>query len=273
MIDQLIADNRIFSLLHERVVESPFFDEKLLATIKEYSNAYMDYHHDIAISPKDAYFKFMKSYKKDMNAFSKTGKYPLEINPERQAPSRFEYDIILLYSCLFAAHRFRIMQLIENSCQKAVNGLIIGCGPGLELELVKTKVDNLYAYDLSIDPFLFAKHPDVHFKEEYFDGKNNQIEYETIHLIELLEHLSNPYTLLEQCKSVLSPTGKIYLTTATNIPQFDHLYKFESSHEDFEKVVLGLGFTIDFMEDIPHQSLTLDIEAKNRFYILKKVNT
>ena len=89
-------------------------------------------------------------------------------------------------------------------------------------------------------------------------------------MIELLEHLSEPYILLEKCQKVLSEKGKIFLTTATNIPQFDHLYNFEASHQDFEKKIQNMGLSISFMEEIPHQYITLDIGAKNRFYILEK---
>ncbi len=269
-IDQLISENRILAILFDRVVSSPFYDENLMAKIKDYINTYLSFHKDNEIKPKDAYYRFMKSYKKDMTAFSKTGKYPLEIDPTRLAPSRYEYDVILLLSCMLADHRFRIMQIIESTCQNSQNGLFIGTGPGLELELVKSKIQNLYAYDLSIDKFVYHQHPDINFREEYFDGKNDSLQYDQVYLIELLEHLSNPYELLEQCIQVLAPNGKIYLTTATNIPQFDHLYKFESDHKDYENQVQRLGLKIEFMEDIPHQSITLDIGAKNRFYILQK---
>ena len=121
-----------------------------------------------------------------------------------------------------------------------------------------------------INEFLLTKHPTVQFKKAYFTGENDDLRYDCIYLIELLEHLSEPYVLLKQCQNVLSENGKIFLTTATNIPQFDHLYNFEASHQDFEKKIQNMGLSIFFMEDIPHQFITLDIGAKNRFYVLKK---
>ena len=130
------------------------------------------------------------------------------------------YDIVLLFSCLFSAHRFRIMQLILQKSPIVNSGLFIGCGPGMEIELVKDNFKSLYAYDLSSNDFLLTKHPNVHFKEDYFTGKNIDNAYNIIYLIELLEHLNEPYGLLEKCKKVLTENGKIILTTATNIPQF-----------------------------------------------------
>ena len=267
-IDQIIADNRLLEQLHARVTEHSNYDVELATKIKNYINAYLQNRNEEAPTPKAIYFRFIKAYNKDMKAFAKDGLYPLEIDANRAALGRDEYDIVLLLSCLLAAHRFRIMQLITTTCEKVENGLFIGCGPGLEIELVKSKIENLYAYDLSINESLLLKHPKVHFKEMYFTGENDPVKYDSIYLIELLEHLEEPYTLLEQCKKVLSEKGKIYLTTATNIPQFDHLYKFEAAHEDFESRIKSLGLKTELMEDIPHQSMTLDIGAKNRFYIL-----
>ena len=95
-----------------------------------------------------------------MKAFIKTGRYPLELNKNRELLSRFEYDIVLLFSCLFSEHRFRIMQLIRHKSSNSNSGLFIGCGPGLEIELVKEYFKDLYAYDISINNFLVNKHPE-----------------------------------------------------------------------------------------------------------------
>ena len=268
LIDSIISTNRLLGFLHKQITKNKGFDKALMDSIKGYTNDYI--LNNAQGKPADIYGDFTQAYHKDMVKFAETALYPLEIDAHTAIPSRYEYNIILLFSCLFAKHRFRIMQIITEKTKKADNGLFIGCGPGLELELVKSRIDNIYAYDLSIDGFLMQKHPDIHFKEEYFTSKNHTQGYDAIFLIELLEHLASPYDLLEQCKDVLTVGGSIYLTTATNIPQFDHLYNFEPAHEDFERRVKQLGLHIDFMEDIPHQAFTLNIGAKNRFYILTK---
>ena len=271
-VAEILADNRLLRILHKRLKKAAFYEEALMQQIKEYINIYLASQTHQGISPTEAYGQFMEAYHKDMIAFSETGKYPLELDANRPMLDRYPYNIILLFSCLFTPHRFRIMQLIQATAEVVKNGLFIGCGPGLEFALVKSKIDHLYAYDLAIDDFLRTTHTDIQFKEAYFDGKGAELTYDSIYLIELLEHLDQPYLLLENCRKVLSNKGKIYLTTATNIPQFDHLYNFESDHKDFESRVKDLGFGIQLMEDIPHQAVTLDIKAKNRYYILSKNN-
>lgn len=271
-VEELLAANRLLRILHKRLKKESFFEEPLMQQIIAYTNTYLSIHSKQNPGPSEVYGQFMEAYHKDMINFAETGKYPLQIDEHRPMLSRYAYNIILLFSCLFTPHRFRIMQLIQDTAEVAKNGLFIGCGPGLEFALVKSKIDHLEAYDLKIDAFLITTHPDIQFKEAYFDGKGADLIYDSIYLIELLEHLDQPYLLLEQCKGVLSDKGKIYLTTATNIPQFDHLYNFEPAHEDFEKRVQDLGLKVQLMEDIPHQAVTLDIQAKNRFYILSKDN-
>lgn len=272
-IKEIIKSNRLLEMLEEEVKSSNFFDKVLYQKILSYTEDYLAKEGQEQIAPEKAYFNFIRSYNKDLKAYAKTGKYPLEIDTERPLLNRFEYNVVLLFSCLFSVHRFRIMQLIDQQSQEIENGLFIGCGPGLEIELVKSKMDKLYAYDITMDDFLFESHPNVIFKQEYFDGTNSGIKYDGIYLIEILEHLSNPFDLLTICRKVLSTNGKIYLTTATNIPQFDHLYNFEPNHQTFDNWLKSNGFTIDFMEDIPHQSVTIDVAAKNRFYIISKKNT
>ena len=268
-IEQLISENRLLSSLHDRVMSSPHYEKQLYNVLEKYTMDYMEESSDHSVS-EEIYFSFIRSYNKDMKIFAKTGKFPLEIDENRSPPGRYEYDITLLLSCLFSEHRFRIMQLLDQKSSMANCGLFIGCGPGLEIELVKNNFQKLYAYDLSINEFLLDKHPSVHFNESYFTGENDDLRYDSIYMIELLEHLSEPYILLEKCQKVLTEKGKIFLTTATNIPQFDHLYNFEASHQDFEKKIQNMGLSISFMEEIPHQYITLDIGAKNRFYILEK---
>ena len=102
------------------------------------------------------------------------------------------------------------MQLLDQKSSRENCGLFIGCGPGLEIELVKNKFQKLYAYDLSINKFLLDKHPSVHFNECYFTGQNDGLRYDVIYMIELLEHLNEPYILLEKSKSPLRKGENIF---------------------------------------------------------------
>ena len=268
-LKKLVGNNRLLQTLQEQVLSYKHYDEILYATIENYIVDYLKVELSNNLSPEKIYFNFIRAYNNDMKDFIETGMYPLEIDKERELLSRYEYDIVLLFSCLFSEHRFRIMQLIHQQSSNSNSGLFIGCGPGLEIELVKEYFKNLYAYDISINNFLVTKHPKVNFKESYFKSENNDTNFDVIYIVELLEHLTDPYTLIRDCQKSLSKGGKIILTTATNIPQFDHLYNFESSHKDFENKINNFGLSIIFKEDIFHQNFTLDIGAKNRFYVLK----
>ena len=55
---------------------------------------------------------------------------------------------------------------------------------------------------------LIEKYPSVHFNESYFTGENDDLCYDSIYMIELLEHLSEPYILLEKCQKFLRKGGK-----------------------------------------------------------------
>ena len=90
-------------------------------------------------------------------------------------------------------------------------------------------------------------------------------------LIEILEHLEDPDTLLADTAKALRPGGQLYLTTATNIPQFDHLYNYPEDHTGFERQLSNLGLKIDAVEILAHRYMDIEIGAKNHVYALTKV--
>ena len=266
--ESLIEKNRLFTILNDKVLASKYFESDLYQQLLGYTDKYVQYHNLSLKEVKKAYLSFIKEYNKDVRIFDETNKYPLEITEDRQAPSRIDYNIILLLSTFLNPHRFRIMQLIKEKNLAAEKGLFIGCGPGLEIDLTLDKVAEIVAYDLTLDEFLidhYAKN--IEFRNEFFNGEGTE-KYDSIFLIEILEHLKDPFKLLANCKKVMKKSSRIYLTTATNIPQFDHLYNFESDHSHFNKMVTEMGFKIDFSEDIFHSFITKGADSKNKFYIL-----
>lgn len=268
---ELIKGNRLFTILSEKLTYSNHYDSVLYGELIKYINHYIGFHSLSKEEVATSYLKYIKQYNKDVRNFSVTNKYPLFLEKKVTHPSRIDYSVVLLLSTIFTEHRFRIMQLIKNVTRVSLNGLFIGIGPGLELFLLQSKIKNVTAFDLTLDDFLFDFYDSskFSFKNEYFDGTGKE-RYDSIFLIELLEHIKDPYELLMNCVNVLSPGGRIYLTTATNIPQFDHLYNFSAAHINFEDKVKELGLTIEFMEDIPHGFITKGVDSKNRYYILKK---
>jgi len=270
MVKNLIKENRLFSILHDRVRSSEHFDQNLSDFVIDYIDEYSQYKGLAEADLEDIYVDYIKRYNKDLKIFKTTGLFPFEITGFTNSPNRVSYNIILLLSIIMSAHRLRIMQIINNYSENVLGPvMVIGCGPGFEIELLKKNNSEIDAFDLEIDPFLISKHPEVAFKCEYFDGRGSK-KYNSIFLIELLEHLDRPYEILANCNNVLNTDGRVFLTTATDIPQFDHLYNFEGSHVNFDLRVQEIGFKVEFMEDIPHKYLTSDFNSKNRFYTLKK---
>lgn len=264
----LLKGDRLFQVLSDQVYNYEQYNVELFDLLVSFIDQYIGYHK---LSPKavaKSYKSFIRSYNKDARLFSETGKYPLELDANRAEPLRTDYSIILLLSTLLTAHRFRIMQLVRDTAIKDAKGLFVGCGPGLEIELLHKQIGKIVAYDLVLDDFLDVHFKDkVTFKADYFDGSGDE-KYDCIYLIEILEHLIDPYELLEKCKRVLSAKGKIYLTTATNIPQFDHLYKFPKAHVDFDNRIKDMGLRIEMSEEIVHNYITKSIGSMNKFYIL-----
>lgn len=269
LVSELKKESRLLEILHDRVSAYQYYDEQLLLEIEDFISEYLEYHRISISDAQKHYMNFIKSYNKDAKKFERYGKYPLELDPERTGPGRLAYSVILLFSCLFNPHRFRIMQLIKQQQLNVEKGLFVGCGPGLELALCSTYMDSHVAYDLDLDDFLEHRFPSTDFRNVYFDGSGIE-KYDSIFLIEILEHLDKPYDLLAACYKVMKPGSRIYLTTATNIPQFDHLYNFEHDHTDFEREMRSMNFSIVFSEKIPHQVMTQGVGASNSYYILSK---
>ena len=264
----LLQNYRLFTILDERLQMNPHFDRALHLRLLDYCDAYCDYHEISAKELKENYFSYIRSYNKDARLFVESGKYPAFTGEPVNVLGRRQYSIILLLSTFLTSHRFRIMKQLVQQSKPSDAALFVGCGPGLEIFLLDGIAKNIVAYDLELDAFLEDYHKKVEFRKDYFDGSGGQ-KYDSVYLIEILEHLEDPYNLLSNCKKVMSADGKLHLTTATNIPQFDHLYYFDHDHSDFDQRIEDMGYKIVFQEDIQHEAITVPIDSKNKYYILK----
>ena len=211
------------------------------------------------------YFKFLNSYIIDCKNFIKTKKYPYEINKVKKI-NRTSYEVALILSCLIAPHRFSIMEEIFK-LKNLKKTLFIGAGTGLEIYLVKNKLNKFHAYDVGSSKFIYKIVPKKNFKKQYYNFSDPK--FDTIFAIEFLEHLKNPYLFLEKLYASMKKNSRLICTTAKNIPQFDHLYNFSSS-TNFEKKIKQIGFTINYSNLICHKYDLQKINSNNIFYILKK---
>lgn len=271
IIDNIINQNRLYDILWKRVLNVSGEENHIIRQMIEYIEAYLEFNRITTDQVISSYNAFMADYNRCMKNYLRTRLYPLLCNMELWCPSREQYDIILMLSCILSTHRFRIMELLKEKVSQQHSALYIGVGSGLELELTHNKFNHLDAYDFQLNKFLFHRFPEVFFHEKIFTGLAQQ-NYDAIFIIELLEHIENPYELLRLCHEALKWNGNVYLTTATNIPQFDHIYNFPENNEEFVSVIKREGFDVAYMETIPHLSITIEIKSKNDFYVLMKNN-
>jgi hypothetical protein len=267
LLGNFLDESRILKVLYD-TLPTEIKTDKLYNFVELYLAKYTQFNNISVTKAIEIYTNFITTFNKHCKQFAKSGKYPVENAVLNTDVSREEYDIVLLMSVLFTPHRFRIMQIFQE--QKAAgNALFIGLGPGLEVALTKENLNEIQAYDLSVNKFLFEEFPDFKINCELYTGQK-QDYFDVIYLIELLEHLSDPFLLLEICYNSLKKRGKIFLTTATDIPQFDHLYNFPVDHKDFEDRIEKMGFSIVYKEMILHNYLAIEIKPCNHFYILEK---
>lgn len=266
MIGKIIDEIRLFQILFDSV---NFYNKDVKNTLLEYIDKYIKYKDLNAEELKLHYEHFLKQYGKDIEKYTNSGVYPALGDGEKYDITREEYDVSLLLSTILSQHRYDIMTNIYDILTPLDSALVIGSGVGIELEIIKKNYKNISAYDIEIDEFCNAIHKNVNFYEEEFVG-NDRKKYDDIYIIELLEHLNDPYELLRNTKNSLKKNGRVVITLAVNIPQFDHVINFDDLGM-FNKEIDDLGFLISVEENIPHESLVNKLtNSRNIFMILQK---
>lgn len=210
-------------------------------------------------------FKFSKKYILDIKNFKNYKKYPFLFNDNFKL-SRIEYDIILILSYLIEKHRFEIIKCILKK-KYTGNILFVGSGPSVEVALVKSFSSkcHIHCYDKNFNSFVQKKFKKEIFIGEYNFKKKNFFDY--IFLIEFLEHIQKPFIFLNKIKKNLNKTGKIIMTTAINIPQFDHYYNFKE--KEILKKIMKYKLKSLFYKKIDHNLIDIKIKSSTEFLILK----
>lgn len=241
----------------------------LYGQVEDYLEKYMAFNNISTEKCIENYINYARKYISHCKQFIKSGKYPAELQTDKFSVSREEYDVVLILMILFTPHRFRIMQLLVEHQLPAEKALYIGLGSGLEIELTRNFTKEIHAYDLTLNKFLFTHFPGIRLNAELYTGQ--YLDYfDEIYMIELLEHVPDPYELLDTCYLSMKKGGRVLLTTATDIPQFDHLYNFKDDHSEFEEKLNRSGFSVSYKEKIPHQYLSMELQPCNHFYIIEK---
>ncbi len=274
-IDKLIKQDKLLEFQCSRVLSNlSDFENKLYEYIDNYLLEYCEFHNldeDLILKSRS---KFILEYTNDLKNFTETGLYPFELKKSKFYLSRIEYDLVLILSFLSELYRFKIASWLASQKYKG-NFLIIGCGPGVELGIIK-EFCGLNNADFMIhdtEPSFFVqKKFGLKIKAEYFNKLLYPKErFENIILIEILEHLYEPFKFLEDIQCVLKKDNFIYLTTANNIPQFDHLYNFKIG--EIKKSLKNLSFDIKTYEIVKHLYLFSEVDASNELIMATKNHT
>ena len=269
MIEAIVRQDRRLRISHAELLKQASAPDRALV---ERIDRYIDIFCGLRGLTEQVFLReynaFIARYTEDMKRFKETGRYPLE-DPEfaAAAPDRVAYDAALLLSVLVSGHRFQIFKALDQLSFPLGRTAIIGAGPGLELHLLSGRASAIDVYDLTIDEAMARHHATARFHRAAFERGAGR--FDTILAIELLEHVQEPYRLLEDCHDALESGGRVVVTTATNIPQFDHVFNFISD-DDFEAHARGIGFEIEHKQPVIHAATFLDIGARNTFYLLRK---
>ncbi len=268
-IRNIISNYRILDLQRNNLIKSfDEYDRKIYEQIENHVDQYIEFYNLTDSQVYDHHLSFLKIFLRHQELFNKDKKYPYERDGIITKIPRIQYDISLLLSCLLTKHRFEIMKNLSLFMKKNMGKVaIIGTGPGLEISLTKDLCKSIVAYDIEISDFVKIKFPRIFKKELFRFSKDTKYDY--IFAIELLEHLHEPTELLRHIYQSLEVGGVTSLTTAKNIPQFDHLYNFDNE-DIFERDLDQIGFKIKEKKIIKHNYLRKDNDVNNIFYILKK---
>jgi len=270
MLDSIIKNNRRLRIEHQTILkECNNSDLDMFEILKNYLNDYSAFYQLSPEAVEHKYIVFIDQYIKDFKVYLETDKYPYQVGTNVQF-DRITYDLALILSVFFTPVRFQIFKSTLESI-KVSDGkiLIIGLGAAMELELIAKLFPHkqVDTYDITISEFVKSRFSKsiLHEKEFKFDENN---KYDLLLIIELLEHLTQPYLFIKNCALSLNNLGTLVCTTASNMPQFDHLYNFHD--DDFEIKIASL-FSVQKQIELKHKLMNPNIHSYNTFYQLNKL--
>lgn len=272
MLSSLIAIDRRLEFACERIRRDFDAYETIAHIIDQYLARYAAFNHLQAGQVIELCNGFSKTYARHLAHFAKTGEYPFQYGDATEV-DRIAYDLVLLISCVSDVMRFQIAQSMHEAGSLLGEGkaCIIGSGPGIELEMLRISAPGLdiTAYDKAFNPFVREAFPKATLREEYFNTLEQARGFNTIFAIELLEHLPDPMRFLRDLSAILDTGTRLICTTATNMPQFDHLWNF-TDIDMFCKTVKNQGFHILEHRTFSQRYSFNNIEARNDWFVLQK---
>lgn len=270
MLTEILKLDRTLRICYKKTSQENDYCDDLFPLINQLLSSYSEFYSLSSDEVISRNHKFSSEYLEDVKRFSSTFKYPCKLRKLKKIThnQKISYDLALIISVTLTTHRNKIMSSLLKYLDK-ISGriLVIGAGPGIELKLLKAygKDLDVVVYDINISNFIYNEFGSFTIVNEEFIGHPDEL-YDHIIAIELLEHVSRPYSLLQIFFNSLKKSGKLFTTTASNLPQFDHLYNF--ANDDFMD---NVNFNCIYHEEIPHMYQSFNIGARNNLYVLEKV--
>lgn len=291
-----------FKLVDAIIAKSPFQKKKLYQYLSEMDRHFfvraeeftIDYGNYLASQgiPFDyavnAYLDMCKSMLKCQIEFMKTGAY--SSTDHNQAFSEVysnpnlmkSYMIALALSQFLWSTHYKIYldfeRCISNNARNIGSYLEIGPGHGLYLrkaiQSLKPEAD-INAVDISPISIGITKSIINHFYPNlsnvtFWTGDILAYEtpkrYDFIIMGEVLEHVSAPHQLLSSLVTLLSDSGKAFVTTSINSPAVDHVYHFKCV-DDVRNMISDSGLKIISEQVLPVEDLPIEEIVSRRITI------
>jgi 2-polyprenyl-3-methyl-5-hydroxy-6-metoxy-1,4-benzoquinol methylase len=206
--------------------------------------------------------------------FRKTGIYRLDNAADANDtvysdPARMRrYLIGLMLTYLFWPNHYELFRLFQRGIEGLApqSTLEVGAGHGLfTAELLRRypRVD-LTVLDISASSMemtrtfleaLGAPTATTRFRLADFMGPSLDLaSFDLIVMGEVIEHVNDAAALMQRAHSLLTPDGKLFLTTCANCPAADHIYYFGSA-DDIRRLFTESGFAVEQEVVLPAEAV------------------
>lgn len=262
---EIISQIQSLNQPHFRYIQKNFDQdsqnfEDLKSCLEDYESLFEAY--DISVEAlTEAYLKLNSDMQNARIDFLKTGSYysPLDAKKVYKDPEFMRsYMLGLLLSQFFWVHHYKMYKFYMNHLKfwkGSTSILEIGSGHGLYLSqlskvigLKKATVVDISEASLELAKEVYSnqsylKETEISFVHSDVLEATFQNKFDGLICGEVLEHVSDPGSMLNKIKDLLNKDGVAFVTTCVNCPAIDHIYHFKEVGEIVD-LIQSNGFEI-----------------------------
>jgi 2-polyprenyl-3-methyl-5-hydroxy-6-metoxy-1,4-benzoquinol methylase len=237
----------------------------------------------------DAYLTMVNQMTAARLDFMRSGKYPAEDQTQAvqdvysHEQVMTEYMLGLALSQFLWKHHYQVYSFYRSRIRRipqVTAALEVGTGHGLFLldmltahpEVRTSDVVDISDISLGLTKSLLqVVAPDaarairwVHDDVVRFEPG---MSYDFITMGEVLEHVPDPVRVLSRLAHLLTPTGRMFVSTCANCPTIDHIYHFHSVQE-IRDTIGRAGFHIEEEDVVPSEDVSAEDLERYRLDIL-----